>query len=389
MDLRTRLILSLSPLVIALILFGVLAIVTQQRVAQAIKKVNQVANDLVELAQSESLILLEQYHVSEIIAGRQSDRTILESQRATVRSFLEEYTLQEGGNFVELELAARFNVMVEQHDAALAVLDRGNREQAKAMISTADYHRNVRAIHSLVVGAQREYEVQYLQAIDALERIVNEGFWYAAFAVALATVLAIAMAVTLNWQVAKYVDRLTTDAEYFAQTETQGQLSSVGSIKQLQRLRDAFQRLLETNQQRQHQLATALQAQQAQLARERELQATIRALSLPVTALGPHTLFLPLVGHLDAERSKQLEQTLLQAIQQRRARAVVIDVNGMATFDELIMQTLIRVGQGARLLGAKVTLVGVRADLALQLAQLPSGLFQYARDIPAALHINT
>jgi anti-anti-sigma regulatory factor len=108
-----------------------------------------------------------------------------------------------------------------------------------------------------------------------------------------------------------------------------------------------------------------------------------------VTALGPHTLFLPLVGHLDAERSKQLEQTLLQAIQQRRARAVVIDVNGMATFDELIMQTLIRVGQGARLLGAKVTLVGVRADLALQLAQLPSGLFQYARDIPAALHINT
>jgi hypothetical protein len=66
MDLRTRLILSLSPLVIALILFGVLAIVTQQRVAQAIKKVDQVANDLVEVAQSESLILLEQYHVSEM-----------------------------------------------------------------------------------------------------------------------------------------------------------------------------------------------------------------------------------------------------------------------------------------------------------------------------------
>lgn len=389
MDLRARLILSLSPLLVALILFGVLAIVTQQRVAQAIKKVDQVANDLVEVAQSESLILLEQYYVSEIIAGRQSDRTILESQRATVRSFLEEYTLQEGGNFVELELAARFNVMVEQHDAALTVLDRGNREQAQAMISTTDYHRNVRAVHSLVIGAQREYEVQYLQAINALERIANEGFWYAAFAVALATVLAIAMAVTLNWQIAKYVDRLTTDAEYFAQTETQGQFSSVGSIKQLQCLRDAFQRLLEANQQRQHQLATALQAQQAQLARERELQATIRALSLPVTPLGPHTLFLPLVGHLDTERGKQLEQTLLQAIQQRRARAVVVDVNGLATFDEQMMQTLIRVGQGARLLGAQVTLVGVRADQALQLAQLPAGLFKYARDIPAALHINT
>lgn len=389
MDLRTRLILALSPLIIALLLFGLVAFFNRQRVTQAVDEVDRASKDLIEVAQSESLIFLEQYNVSEIIAGRQSDRSMIEPQRATIRSFLSEYTDQGNGSFIELELAARFEVMVAQHDAALTVFDRGNREEALAMISSNDYHRNIRAIHSLVIGAQREYEIQYLQAISQLEQIVNQGFWLGATVTGVATVIAITLALALIWQIGRHVDSLTADAERLTQTETDGQLSPVGSINQLRRLRDAFQHLLDVNRQRQQQLATALKAQQAQLARELELQATIRALSLPVTPLGANTIFLPLVGHLDAERGKQLEQTLLDAIQQRRARKVVIDVSGLATFEEETLQTLIRVGQGARLLGAQSILVGVRADQALHFTQLPSGLFTYARDIPAALTMNT
>lgn len=389
MDLRTRLILALSPLIIALLLFGLVAFFNRQRVTQAVDEVNRASKDLIEVAQSESLIFLEQYNVSEIIAGRQSDRSMIEPQRATIRSFLSEYTDQGNGSFVELELAARFEVMVAQHDAALTVFDRGDREEALAMISSNDYHRNIRAIHSLVIGAQREYEIQYLQAISQLEQIVNQGFWLGATVTGVATVIAITLTLALIWQIGRHVDSLTADAERLTQTETDGQLSPVGSINQLRRLRDAFQHLLDVNRQRQQQLATALKAQQAQLARELELQATIRALSLPVTPLGANTIFLPLVGHLDAERGKQLEQTLLDAIQQRRARKVVIDVSGLATFEEETLQTLIRVGQGARLLGAQSILVGVRADQALHFTQLPSGLFTYARDIPAALTMNT
>jgi len=169
MDLRTRLILALSPLIIALLLFGLVAFFNRQRVTQAVDEVNRASKDLIEVAQSESLIFLEQYNVSEIIAGRQSDRSMIEPQRATIRSFLSEYTDQGNGSFVELELAARFEVMVAQHDAALTVFDRGDREEALAMISSNDYHRNIRAIHSLVIGAQREYEIQYLQAISQLD----------------------------------------------------------------------------------------------------------------------------------------------------------------------------------------------------------------------------
>ncbi|MCX7861248.1 MAG: STAS domain-containing protein, partial [Chloroflexus sp.] len=202
-----------------------------------------------------------------------------------------------------------------------------------------------------------------------------------------AVLIALVLAVSLIWQVGKSVDQLTADAERLAHTETYGQLSTVSSINQLQRLRNAFQYLIDANHNRQQQLTSALQAQQAQLERELQLQATIRALSLPVTPLGPQTIFVPLIGHLDAERSKQLEQTVLNATQQRRARTAVIDINGLATLDEQTIQTLIRVGQGVRLLGAQSILVGTRPDQALQLADLPSGLFRFARDIPTALSL--
>lgn len=386
MDLRARLILSLSPLLVALAIIGVVAVYSQQRIAQAINRVDHTARDLVEVAQSESLILLEHYYVSEIIAGRPLDRNELEKIRAEARSFFATYG-QSGSGHIELELVARFEAMVAQHEAALTFLDRGNQEKARELINSTDYHRNLRAIHNLSLGAQLEYDAEYQRRVAELERIANEGFWIASAVVGSAVLIALAFAVSLIWQVGKSVDQLTADAERLAHTDDRGQLSAVSSINQLQRLRDSFQYLLDTNHDRQQQLAAAIQAQQAQLEREVQLQATIRALSLPVTPLGPQTIFLPLVGHLDAERSKQLEQTVLNAIQQRRARTVVIDINGLATLDKDSIATLIRVGRGARLLGAQSILVGTRPEQALLLADIPSDLFRFARDIPAALSL--
>ncbi|WP_322486962.1 STAS domain-containing protein [Chloroflexus sp.] len=386
MDLRARLILSLSPLLVALVIMGVVALYSQQRVAAAIAAVDRSASDLVQVAQGESLILFEQYHVSELITGHELDRSRIDQIRAATSKFFSTYTQLDSG-FIELELVARYNVMVEQHDAALVFLDRGDRQRAQELISSTDYHRNIRAIHSLAIGAQREYETRYMQRIAALERIANERFWIASALVGVAVLMALALAVSLIWQVGKSVDRLTADAERLAHTDDRGQLSAVSSINQLQRLRDAFQYLLDTNHDRQQQLTAAIEAQQAQLEREVQLQATIRALSLPITPLGPQTIFVPLVGHFDAERSKQLEQTVLNAIQQRRARTVVIDINGLATLDAHSIATLIRVGRGARLLGAQSILVGTRPEQALLLADMPSNLFRFARDIPAALSL--
>lgn len=386
MDLRARLILSLSPLFLALALIGVVAVYSQQRVADGLEAIDKAAADLLRVSQAESRIFLEQYYVGELIAGRQDDQRILASVRSEVRDFFAAYEQRQGG-FMELELIARYDVMLAQHDAALTFLNRGDRARALDMINSIDYHRNILAIHDLTIGAQREYEAEYLQRMAALGRIANEGFWFASAIVGTGVVMALALAISLIWQVGEGVNRLTADAERLATATETGQLSAVGSISQLQRLRNAFQHLLDTNYARQQQLTSTLQAQQAQLEREMQLQATVRALSLPVTSLGPQTIFVPLVGYFDHERSKQLEQTVLQAIQQRRARLVVIDVNGLAALDELTMQMLIRVGRGARLIGAQSVLVGARPEQALQLADLPAEVFLFARDIPAALQL--
>ncbi|MGB9739588.1 MAG: anti-anti-sigma factor [Chloroflexus aggregans] len=386
MDLRVRLLVSLSPLLVALAIISGIALYSQRRVAEAVDAVDRSARNLVEVAQGESIILLEQYYVSELVNGYQLSRRELEQIRTEAQRFFREYTsIHEG--FIELELVARVETMIAQHDAALTFLDRGDRQRAQELLQSVDYHRNIRAIHSLTIGAQREYEVQYLARIAALERIINEGFWIAATIVSISIAIALSLAVSLIWQVGKSVDRLTIDAERLTTSDSYGVLSQISPINQLQRLRDAFQHLIDTNYHRQQQLTAALQTQQAQLEREVQLQATIRALSLPITALGPHTIFLPLVGYLDAERSAQLEQTVLNAIQQRRARAVVIDVHGLAAVDEATTQTLIRVGRGAQLLGATAILVGVRPEQALAFTELPIGLFRYARDIPSALSL--
>ncbi|MFN3373548.1 MAG: hypothetical protein ACK44M_08300 [Chloroflexus sp.] len=64
-----------------------------------------------------------------------------------------------------------------------------------------------------------------------------------------------------------------------------------------------------------------------------------------------------------------------------------MDINGLATLDENSIATLIRVGRGARLLGAQSILVGTRPEQALRLADMPPDLFRFARDIPAALSL--
>ena len=105
------------------------------------------------------------------------------------------------------------------------------------------------------------------------------------------------------------------------------------------------------------------------------------------TPLAQDTLLLPLVGYLDEQRSGELTCTLLDAIQTRCARAVVLDLAGLAALDADTAERLRQTTEAARLLGCRVTLVGVRANQALALAALNLGAagVRVARDIPAVL----
>jgi anti-anti-sigma factor len=93
-------------------------------------------------------------------------------------------------------------------------------------------------------------------------------------------------------------------------------------------------------------------------------QQAIRSLSTPVLQLHPGLLILPMVGALDRERLDQMRALLLQAVGERRARAVVLDVTGVPEIDSVAANQLIGSVTSARMMGAEVIISGLSAEIA-------------------------
>jgi anti-anti-sigma factor len=118
-------------------------------------------------------------------------------------------------------------------------------------------------------------------------------------------------------------------------------------------------------------LETALNEVQARVIEQERLLAEnirqremIRGLSVPVLPISSHTLVMPLVGELDNARLRLVQEQALQALAHSSARHLVLDITGIPIVDSQIAQGLLEVVQAARLLGAKVVLVGIRPEVA-------------------------
>jgi rsbT co-antagonist protein RsbR len=105
-----------------------------------------------------------------------------------------------------------------------------------------------------------------------------------------------------------------------------------------------------------------------------EQQAAIRELSLPVLQVRDGLLIIPLIGMIDSHRARQLIETLLAAIRDKRARGVVIDVTGVPLVDTAIANTLVQVCDAAQLMGALVVITGISPDMAQTLVGLGATL---------------
>jgi rsbT co-antagonist protein RsbR len=115
--------------------------------------------------------------------------------------------------------------------------------------------------------------------------------------------------------------------------------------------------------------------EQARLLDETSQQrATIRALSLPVLPVNGTTLAIPLVGALDADRLRDLQEQTLRAIERSKARRLVLDITGVPTVDDQVAQGIVRVAQAVQLMGARVVLAGIRPEVAQALVSLDADL---------------
>lgn len=93
-------------------------------------------------------------------------------------------------------------------------------------------------------------------------------------------------------------------------------------------------------------------------------QVAIRQISTPILQLREGMLILPIVGALDRERLEQMRARLLEAIRDRRARVIVVDVTGVPEIDTVAANQLIAAVTSARMMGAEVIISGLSADIA-------------------------
>ncbi len=103
---------------------------------------------------------------------------------------------------------------------------------------------------------------------------------------------------------------------------------------------------------------------------QRRLWQQVQEMSTPVIPVHDRILVLPLVGTIDSERARQLTERLLHAVRQTRALVILLDITGVPVVDTAVAQALIQSANAARLLGAEVALVGVRAEVAQTLVSL-------------------
>ncbi len=109
----------------------------------------------------------------------------------------------------------------------------------------------------------------------------------------------------------------------------------------------------------------ALRKQMQAVAQKQE---AIMALATPVIQVWDGVLVLPLIGVLDDERVSLLTTHLLGQVQERRAHHIILDLTGISALDEQSARRLLKVVQAVALLGAKVLLCGLRAEVAMTLS---------------------
>jgi anti-anti-sigma regulatory factor len=142
----------------------------------------------------------------------------------------------------------------------------------------------------------------------------------------------------------------------------------------------------------QQSLFQSIQAQQQelQLAFEREhiLSETVRELGCPIIPLLPGVLLIPLIGMLDSSRAQHLLDVALHAVAHQRAENVLLDITGVPLVDTQVAGALIHVAQSVALLGAELTLVGIRPEIAQSIVSLGLNVHMLTTysSLAAALH---
>ncbi len=99
-------------------------------------------------------------------------------------------------------------------------------------------------------------------------------------------------------------------------------------------------------------------------------QAALRELSTPLMPIVEGVVVMPIIGTIDSRRAQQIMETLLEGIATHSADIAILDITGVRVVDTQVAGALIRAAQAARMLGARVVLSGISAEVAQTLVHI-------------------
>jgi rsbT co-antagonist protein RsbR len=96
----------------------------------------------------------------------------------------------------------------------------------------------------------------------------------------------------------------------------------------------------------------------------------IQELSTPIVPIYEGVLVLPLVGAVDSRRATQIMESVLEKIVEYQADVLILDITGVPVVDTGVANYLLQMARAVTLLGARVVLVGIGAEIAQTIVQL-------------------
>ncbi|NNJ11920.1 STAS domain-containing protein [Chloroflexales bacterium ZM16-3] len=389
MDIRARTLIAFTPLVVLLVSMAVALPIIEQLDQDLLEEQISSTNDLTETQTMGINLLLEYVAVNQIARATlnpdserytQPHREIAQLLARHIGFTHPSEDLDKQAVTIYAEISARYEQIVTF----------AQNENLAAAQQLYDDPKTFSLLNKMLTMNSGSRD-SALTAINLTSSRAETAQRHAFETITVALVSGILITIGLSWtlvsQIIRPIERITADAEHYASGDRSGQLSPVSNIGQLRRLRNSFQRLLDANTARQARIQQSLDELNEQMAREEHLRETVQALSVPVVPLQEGMLLLPLIGHLDDRRTSELTHGLLEAIHRSRARAVVLDITGLADLDAAGALALRQTIDAARLLGCQIYLVGVRSSQAITLTEshLAEADIIIARDIPSVL----
>jgi anti-anti-sigma regulatory factor len=99
-------------------------------------------------------------------------------------------------------------------------------------------------------------------------------------------------------------------------------------------------------------------------------QEVILSLATPIVPVLEGIIVMPLVGSIDSQRARQIEDSLLKAIESQEPQVVIIDITGVPEVNTEVANHLLQAVQAVRLLGAQCILVGIGPVVAQAIVEL-------------------